>query len=150
MWSDLASPIPTNRQVRQGKNSQLEHVATHRIQCLKQQSVKDVTQLHQVPSDDGPAIEGTWAPFPTVTTITTERCHPPLIMMLVPPISLSFPAVALSLAFLSTFLLVFLSLAFSFSFPLSFLSALSPAIGFAIVVGFALVCLLLVMLFGFF
>ena len=51
--------IPTNRQVRQGKNSQLEHVATQRIQGQKQQSVKDVTPLHQVPSDDGPAIEGT-------------------------------------------------------------------------------------------
>ena len=51
--------IPTNRQVRQAKNSQLEHVATQRIQGQKQQSVKDVTPLHQVPSDDGPAIEGT-------------------------------------------------------------------------------------------
>ena len=50
--------IPTNRQVRQGKNSQLEHVATQRIQGQNQQSVKDVTPLHQVPSDDGPVIEG--------------------------------------------------------------------------------------------
>ena len=64
-------------------------------------------------------------PFPTVTTVTTALFYPPLIMMLVPPISLSFPAVALSLAFLSSFLLAFLSLAFAFSFHLSFLSALS-------------------------
>ena len=32
---------------------------TQRIQGQKQQSVKDVTPLHRVPSDDGPAIDGT-------------------------------------------------------------------------------------------
>ena len=52
-------------------------------------------------------------PFPTVTTVTTERFHPPLIMMLVPPISLSFPAVC-SFPCLCIFLSPFLSLC---SFP---------------------------------
>ena len=49
--------IPTNRQVRQGNSSLLEHVATHRIQGQKQ-VCEGCDTMDQAPSDDAPAIEG--------------------------------------------------------------------------------------------
>ena len=98
----------TNCQVAQGSRSQLERVATQRIQGQKPLSLSGLTPLHSPATED---IESLFvAPFPALSTVTTERLDPPS--------TFAFSAVTIAYAFLLPFLLPFLALAFSFSFPL--------------------------------
>ena len=112
----------TNKQLRQEKKSLLGHDAIQRIQGQQQQTVKDASPLHRVPSDDAPAIEGIGPSYGHISTVSTERFCPLLILLLIPPISLSIPAAALSLALLSTFLLAFFPYFYLFLSPFLSLS----------------------------
>ena len=117
--------------MEQEKNSPLERVAMQRFQGPKQTTVTGAKPLLQVPSVVVLAIDGikfSCDPLPIVSTVATKRFSPPLPTLLIPPTTVSFPAVVLGFAFLSPFLLSCLSFAFAFPFLLSFLSSLSFAV----------------------
>ena len=89
------------------------------------------TTLHHVPSVfvlPLMALSFLVTPSPTVSTVATKWFSPPLLTLLIPPTTVSFPTVAFS--FLFSFLFSFHSFTFAFSFPLSLLSILSFAVPF--------------------